>query len=98
MLTSKQRARLRSMANSIDTIGQVGKGGIVDATITQVDDALKARELVKFRVLETCPFTAREAAVELAEKTGADVVQVIGYRFVLYRNNPKKPKEEQIQL
>ena len=63
-----------------------------------MDDALTARELVKFRVLETCPLTAREAAGELAGKTGAEVVQVIGYRFVLYRHNPKKPKEQQIKL
>lgn len=97
MLTSKQRASLRGMANSLDTIGQVGKGGVIDAIVTQVDNALTARELIKLRVLETCPLTAREAAVELAEKTGAQVVQVIGYRFVLYRRNPDKPKEEQIK-
>jgi len=98
MLTSKQRAALRSMANSLETIGQIGKGGVVETTVTQVDEALTARELVKFRVLETSPVTAREAAAELAEKTGAEVVQVIGYRLVLYRHNPKKPKEQQIKI
>lgn len=91
MLTSKQRATLRGMANDIDTILQVGKGGIGDALVNQVSDALRARELIKMRVLENSPYTAREAADELAEKTGADVVQVIGTKFVLYKRNPKDP-------
>ena len=69
---------------------QVGKGGVGDTLITQVDDALTARELIKLRVLPACELTAREAADLLAEKTGSEVVQVIGTRFILYRNNPKK--------
>ena len=92
MLTSKQRAQLRGMANSMDTILQIGKDGINDNTIKQVDDALSARELIKCRVLETSPSSSREAADEIAEKIGADVVQVIGYRFILYR--PAKNKED----
>ncbi len=91
MLTSKQRAVLRGMANSMDTIFQVGKGGISDTLVVQTDDALRARELIKLRVLENSGYTAREAAEQLAEQTGSDVVQVIGSRFVLYRRNPKKP-------
>ena len=91
MLTSKQRAVLRGMANSMDTIVQVGKGGISDTLVAQTDDALRARELIKLRVLENSGYTAREAAEQLAEQTGSDVVQVIGSRFVLYRRNPKKP-------
>lgn len=91
MLTSKQRAVLRGMANSMDTIFQVGKGGISDTLVAQTDDALRARELIKLRVLENSGCTAREAAEQLAEQTGSDVVQVIGSRFVLYRRNPKKP-------
>lgn len=91
MLTSKQRAVLRGMANSMDTIFQVGKGGISDTLVAQTDDALRARELIKLRVLENSSYTAREAAEQLAEQTGSDVVQVIGSRFVLYRRNPKKP-------
>jgi RNA-binding protein len=91
MITSKQRATLRGLANSMDTILQIGKGGISDTTVTQTDDALIARELIKLRVLETSPVTAREAAQDLAERLKADVVQVIGTRFVLYRRNPKKP-------
>lgn len=94
MITSKQRARLRGLANSMDTILQIGKGGIGESTLSQVDDALTARELVKLRVLETSPVTAREAAAGLAEKLRADVVQVIGTRFVLYRRNDKKPQIE----
>lgn len=92
MLTSKQRAQLRSMANTMDTILQVGKSGIGDTLIQQVEDALRARELIKMRVLETSPVFAREAAQELAEKTNSDIVQVIGTRFVLYKMNTKEPK------
>ena len=91
MLTSKQRAVLRGMANSMDTIFQVGKGGISDTLVAQTDDALRARELIKLRVLENSGYTAREAAEQLAEQTGSEVVQVIGSKFVLYRRNPKKP-------
>ena len=94
MITTKQRAKLRGMANGIDTILQVGKSGIGAEIVTQADDALTARELIKARVLETSPVTSREAAHELAEKTGADVVQVIGSRFVLFRRNSKKPRIE----
>lgn len=94
MITSKQRAKLRGLANPMETILQIGKGGIVDATSTQVDDALTARELIKLRVLETSPITATEAAHQLAERLRAEVVQVIGTRFVLYRRNNKDPKIE----
>ena len=87
MLNSRQRAQLRGLANSLDTIFQVGKGGVTENTVKQVDDALEARELIKLRVLETRPVSAREAADEIAEKTHSDVVQVIGTRFVLYRES-----------
>ncbi len=91
MITSKQRAYLRGLSNSIDTIGQIGKSGIGESVVAQVDEALTARELVKLRVLETAMLTAREAAAELSDKTGADIVQVIGTKFVLYRPNEKNP-------
>ena len=91
MLTSKQRAVLRGMANNLETIFQVGKGGISDTLVAQTADALRARELIKLRGLENSGYTAREAAEALAEQTGAEVVQVIGSRFVLYRRNPQKP-------
>ncbi len=92
MLTSKQRAQLRGMANSYDTILQIGKTGISEQTIKQVDDALTARELIKIRTLETSPTTSRESADMLAEKVNADVVQVIGSKIVLYRENKKDKK------
>lgn len=87
MLNSRQRAQLRGLANSLDTIFQIGKDGVTENTVKQVDDALEARELIKLRVLETSPVSAREAADEIAEKTHSDVVQVIGTRFVLYRES-----------
>ena len=91
-LTSKQRAQLRGMAMTEDTIIQVGKGGITENTITQVRDALAARELIKGRVLENSLLTAREAADALAEACAAETVQTIGSKFVLYKRNAKEPK------
>lgn len=87
MLNSRQRAQLRGLANSLDAIFQVGKGGINDQLIVQVEEALEARELIKLRVLETSPVSSREAADIIAQSVGADVVQVIGYRFVLYKES-----------
>ncbi len=78
---------LRGMANTMDTILQIGKTGITDQTIKQVDDALLARELIKIRTLETSPTSSRESADLIAQKIGADVVQVIGSKIVLYREN-----------
>ncbi|MBR5484900.1 MAG: ribosome assembly RNA-binding protein YhbY [Oscillospiraceae bacterium] len=92
MLTSKQRAQLKSIANGIDTISQVGKGGIGEQVVKQADDALTAREIIKVRVLNNAPGMVREMAEELAEKTGSEVVQTIGTKFVLYRANKKDPK------
>ena len=87
MLNSRQRAQLRGMANDMETILQVGKGGINENTVKQVEDALEARELIKLRILETCPTNVRETADELAARTQSDVVQVIGYRFILYKES-----------
>ena len=91
MLTSKQRSTLRGIASKYETILQVGKGGISEALVQQVKDALRKRELIKMRVLDNCPLDAREAAEELAARTGSEVVQVIGGRFVLFLRNPKEP-------
>ena len=82
-LTSKQRAQLRSLANSIDTIVHVGKDGLGENLVKQADDALEARELIKGKVLENSMLTAREAAEELAAATRSEVVQVIGTKFVI---------------
>jgi len=98
MLNSRQRAQLRSMANAIDTIVQIGKNGITDSVTAQVSDALRARELVKGRVLETADMTPREAAEELSRLCLAEPVQVIGSRFVLYKENREIPKDKRIRL
>lgn len=97
-LTSKQRAQLRGLANGIDTILQVGKDGIGENLVKQVNDALEARELVKGRVLENSMLTPREAAEELAVKARAEVVQVIGTKFVLYRQSHRKDLKDPIVL
>ena len=94
MLTSKQRAFLRSLAMNEDTILMVGKGGMSDAIIKQADDALTARELIKGKVLETADLSPREAAEQIALETAVEVVQVIGSKFVLFRRNPDEPKIE----
>lgn len=91
MLTSKQRSQLRGIASGYDTIFQIGKGGIADTLISQLSDALRARELIKIKVLENSAYSAREAAEEIAEKTGSEVVQVIGSKIVLFKKNKKDP-------
>ena len=89
-MDSKTRAKLRSLANPIEAILQVGKNGLGDALQKQVDDALTAREMIKLTVLETCPEAPREMAAALAAATGAEVVQVVGRKVTLYRKNPEK--------
>ncbi len=90
-ITSKQRAQLRGLAQNLDAIAQFGKNELSGEQVTMVDQALTKRELIKCRVLDSSPYTAREAAELLAQRTGAIVVQSIGSRFVLYRPNPEKP-------
>jgi len=97
-LTSKQRAQLRGLANGIDTILIVGKEGIGDNLVKQANDALEARELIKGRVLENSMLSAREGAEELAKATRSQVVQVIGTKFVLYRETHSKEKDKRIKL
>lgn len=92
MLNSKQRAYLRSLASSLDTILIVGKGGIDADVLKQADDALTARELMKGKILETSPIPVKEAADKIASETSSETVQVIGSKFVLYRRNDKNPK------
>jgi RNA-binding protein len=93
-MTSKQRAYLRSLAQSLTPIFQVGKGGIGENMIRQISDALEARELIKLRVLDNSDYNAREAADIISEEVGADVVQVIGTKFVLYRESKDKKRIE----
>ena len=94
MLNSKQRAYLRSLSQSYDTIFQIGKGGITEEICTQVGNALEARELIKLRVLENSGYTAKEAAAEISDAVGCDVVSCVGTKFVLYRESKKKKRIE----
>ena len=87
MLNSRQRAQLRGMANHMDAIFQIGKGGICDNLLKQIDDALEARELVKISILDTAMMDARATCSAVAEALGAEPVQAIGSRFVLYRES-----------
>ncbi|MGN0660351.1 MAG: ribosome assembly RNA-binding protein YhbY [Oscillospiraceae bacterium] len=91
-MTSKQRAKLKSLAMSEDTILQVGKGGISEALIKQIDDALTARELIKIKVLETAPDDIKDIAGELLQATDSEVVQIIGTKIVFFRINPENNK------
>ena len=93
-LTSKQRAQLRSIATGIDTIVHVGKDGITDNLVKQAGDALEAREIIKCKVLENAPLTPREACAELARLTRSEEVQVIGTKFVLYRQHYDKSRRK----
>lgn len=97
-LTSKQRAQLRGMANGLDTILQIGKDGIGENVVQQANEALEARELIKCRVLESAMLTAREACQELSKRTRSEGVQIIGTKFVLYRESHSKEKKEKIVL
>lgn len=92
MLTSKQRAALRGVANTLDPVFQVGKGEIDETLIKSTADCLAARELIKMKVLDNSLYSAREAANVLAEATGAEVVQVIGSKFVLFLQKDKDSK------
>ena len=92
MLTSKQRAYLRSMSHSLDTIFQVGKGGITEEMCIQISAALEARELIKARVLDNSGYTAKDASAEIAAIVGCEVVSCVGSKFVLYKESEKKKK------
>ena len=91
-MTGKQRAKLRGMANTIDTILYIGKDGITDSIVKECYDALEARELIKGCVQQGAPLDAKSALTVLCEKTGAEPVQFIGRRFVLYRPSRENPR------
>ncbi|MEG1756088.1 MAG: YhbY family RNA-binding protein [Clostridia bacterium] len=93
-MTGRERAELRSAANGISPIFQIGKADIQENLIEAVDSALEKRELIKLSVLETATLTAQEAAQMLAEATHAEVIQCIGRKIVLYRENPMKDEAE----
>ena len=94
MLTSKQRAILRGMAQNLDTIFQIGKGGITEEICLQISNALEARELIKARVLDNSGYTAKEAAGVIAQVIECDVVSCVGTKFVLYKESTKKKRIE----
>ncbi len=94
MLTSKQRASLRGMANTLDTILYIGKEGITDNTVKEAYDALEARELIKCAVQQGCELTACEALDELCARVHAEPVQCIGRRFVMYRESRQNKRIE----
>ena len=98
MITSKQRAELRAIANGLDTIFQIGKNGITDESVKQISAALEAREIVKIKVLENAPYTAAEASAELCQSLGAEGVSCVGRRFVIYRESKTLPKDKRIVL
>ena len=91
-MTSKQRAMLRSMANTMDTILYIGKEGVVPGTIKQASDALEVREIIKCAVQQGCPLSAREALDELCQALEAEPIQCIGRRFVMYRPSKENPR------
>lgn len=91
-MTSKQRAYLRSLANGIEAIFQIGKGGIGENLVKQIEEALEARELIKITVLETAPNSIKETAEQLADKTNSIVVQTMGSKITLYKARKKESK------
>jgi len=94
MITGKQRSYLRSLANGIKPITQIGKSGLTDAFLEQLDLALDTREIVKITILETSLLETKETANEVALAVRAEFVQAIGNKFVIYRKNHKNPKIE----
>ena len=93
MMTSKDRAELRAKANTLDTTLIIGKNGVTDAVVEEVNILLDSHELVKGKVLETALLSAREACDAVCEATGAEGVQVVGTKFVIYRFSEKLAQE-----
>ncbi len=94
MITTKQRAYLRGLAQNLSPIFQIGKNGINDNQVLQINDALEAREIIKITLLDSTPDNKHSIANELAERTNSDVVQVIGKKITLYKRSSKAPKIE----
>ncbi|MEL7649713.1 MAG: ribosome assembly RNA-binding protein YhbY [Sedimentibacter sp.] len=90
MLTGKQRSYLKSLANGIDPIMQIGKGGVTDNVLKQIDEALEARELIKIKLLNNSMLETKQTANEVAQSVGAEFVQSIGNKFVIYRESKEK--------
>lgn len=90
MITTKQRASLRSLGNALDPVMQIGKDGLSENVLTSIDQLLEARELVKIKVLKNCDYDTKTLANEIANKLGAEVVQVIGFIMILYKKSTRK--------
>lgn len=91
MLTGKEKRYLRSLANTMEPIVQVGKSSVNDSVLFSLNEALDARELVKVKVLKNCLDEVDEVAKELSAQSNAELVQVIGRNVLLYRRHPEKP-------
>ncbi len=98
MLTSKERAKLRGLANPLEPVIMVGKGGVTENVIAETRNALNTRELIKGRVLESALMTAREVCDQLCDRVDAEGVQAIGSKFVIYKKNDDIPEEKRIRL
>lgn len=95
MITTKQRAYLRSLANTLKPTHQIGKNGITDGVIAELDEALEAHEIMKITVLESAMLDGKECARELAERLNAEIIQVIGFKIVIYR---RASKDEDVKI
>jgi RNA-binding protein len=93
-LTGKQRRHLRALGHPLTPVAHIGKGGLTDAFVEGVDQALRTHELVKLKLLDTADLDRHQAADELARRTGAEVAQVLGYTILLYRPDPDEPRIE----
>lgn len=93
-MTSKQRAYLKSIAGTMDSIFQVGKGSITPEIVEAISEALEKRELIKISVLKNCADEPKDLAQIISERTRSQIVQVIGRKIVLYKQNPKKEKQK----
>lgn len=96
-MTGKERAAFRAQANGLETILQIGKSGLTETVLRQIEDMLTAKELIKIRLLESAPVAVRECADEIAAKTGADVIQMIGSKIVLYRYSPELHEKQRVK-
>lgn len=92
MITGKQRSYLKSLAHELDPLFQLGKQGITENFVVQLDEALETKELIKVKILQNCDLDATLVANQLSEELGAEFVQSIGSKFVIYRPSKKNKK------